>query len=104
MLHQVRVALRPHLTNPRRFPPLLFIGLPARTNGAGAVAAADLATERPLNADQMPDIKDMFAERLKLQQRVMEVLAPIVREQVAIEASAEAAMRQTYVSRDVGKD
>ena len=45
----------------------------------------------------MPDIKDMFAERLKLQQRVMEVLAPIVREQVAIEAAAEAAMRQTYV-------
>ena len=38
-------------------------------------------------------MRDMFAEHLRLQQRVMDALNPIVRDQAAIEAGAEAAMR-----------
>ena len=44
----------------------------------------------------MPNIPDMFAERLKLQKRIMTLLEPIIQEQAAAEAKNEAAMRQAY--------
>jgi len=61
-----------------------------------APTAPQLATPRPFNAQHMPNIPDMFAERLKLQKRIMTLLEPIIHEQAAAEARNEAAMRQAY--------
>lgn len=61
-----------------------------------APTAPLLATPRPFNAQHMPNIPNMFAERLKLQKRIMTLLEPIIHEQAAAEARNEAAMRQAY--------
>jgi hypothetical protein len=67
-----------------------------RARAAGEGTPTWLSTPPPFNAEHRPDVAAMFSEQLRLQQRVMTALAPLVRQQAASEHDAQADARKRY--------